>query len=131
VLGQEDGCTGSAAIQPVRNNQTPASWVTESAPDPEPENRRADIEAPVRDERPVSASYPRVHPVAEQDPVWLAKYGKGRDSLCFWIIDEQASAYFNARHSVADLLPIEANGYGLAHRRGERIVSIMLNDINT
>lgn len=115
--------TGQDAVEFLMSRQTPAAWVTESPEEPpeppRPErSRREDVSDAL-----VAVSGPHSLPIAGQDPAWLAKYSR---NLPYWITDDQAAAYFNARHHVEDLLPPDSTGYGRAHWRGEEHASVML-----
>jgi hypothetical protein len=69
---------------------------------------------------------PTSTPPSEVDPAWLARYGNTPEGKKLWFAftPRFIADWYNARHSVEDLLPSEGNGYGLASWRGERTASV-------
>lgn len=65
-------------------------------------------------------------PDAQVDPAWLARYGNTPEGKKLWFAftPRYIASWYNERHSVDELLPNEANGYGLASWRGERTASV-------
>jgi DNA-directed RNA polymerase subunit RPC12/RpoP/DNA-binding transcriptional ArsR family regulator len=58
------------------------------------------------------------------DAAWQAKYGEEGTHFWFAFTSAYVATWWNARHELDDLLPSEANGYGLATWRGEREGSV-------
>ncbi len=53
------------------------------------------------------------------DAAWQAKYGEEGTHFWFAFTSAYVATWWNARHDLDELLPSEANGYGLATWRGE------------
>ncbi|HLZ62775.1 MAG TPA: winged helix-turn-helix domain-containing protein [Ktedonosporobacter sp.] len=64
-------------------------------------------------------------PHCELDTQWQNTYSSQEGKkLWFAFTPPYVAAWYNARHSVDELLPSERNGYGLANWRGERTASV-------
>ena len=124
---------GVEAAQVLLTSQNPAEMVPEYTPDPEPEpangpDGSASLSvAPAGD---VPNRHDEAHTRVENstrqaepwiDERWQQKYGR---YLWFQFTPAQLGEWYNARHSVQDMLPPEKNGMGLAGWRGERTASV-------
>jgi hypothetical protein len=127
---------GTEAAQVLLTSQNPASMVPEYPPDPGPESgpvngpggsvasmpvapagdaSNSDDQACASEESSIRQANPWI------DERWQQKYGR---YLWFQFTPAQLAAWYNARHSVQEVLPPEKNGMGLATWRGERTASI-------
>jgi hypothetical protein len=128
--------TGVDAAQRVYSDErTPAAWVTETAAPETPAASAAHAVQPsarslVIQSEPLPPNAPRRRPAALTDAKWLAKHGEKAATLWFAVTVAEAAAWFNARHNVADMLEVNAHGYGLATWRGERTASVKLTESN-
>jgi DNA-binding transcriptional ArsR family regulator len=106
---------GVQAAQVLLAHQTPALLVPALAQEPQS----------TATERDQPTSRLTLDVPAEIDTEWQAKYGTEEGKrLWFAFPAIYAAAWWNARHSVDELLPSERNGYGLATWRGEREGSV-------
>lgn len=151
LAGADEWYTGLAAMQLVLAARMPASWV-QALPTELPDVAREDGSSPpaflanistynqrggatdrqdaaratgaprssVSPDSPPDDTPPQF-PEAFSDPQCRAKCG---DTAWFAFTPQQVAAWFNEQHSCRDLLPREANGYGLATWRGERTASV-------
>jgi hypothetical protein len=121
MIGEETLAGLEAALRVYESPKTPAAWVNRPAEVP-----RTLLEPPSAPPPPSQVFLPgdRSLPLAMSDPRWLATYGDRPPPPWFAWTAGQAAAYFNARHEVAELLPLEGNGYARASWRGERTPSV-------
>ena len=128
IHGVELSEDGRSAAPVLLTMQTPGELVPALS-----ETARAALEQELTSAQTQPAAHPerpglKLEPVqAGPDAHWQAKYGSGEGrKLWFAFSEDQLVARFNEKHQVRDLLPKEANGYGLASWRDERTASVGL-----
>jgi hypothetical protein len=122
---------GVEAAQVLLISQNQASMVPAYPPDPEPSPTTGSPESvsvssaarvPNRDDQ----AYARKEDAPKQAEPWVDQYWQQKYGRCLWFqfTPAQLAAWYNARHSVQDILPPEPNKMGLASWRGERNASV-------